>query len=153
LINDLIPKVANIPEADIFVSGGNKSSDGLGDITVDIRGVEMDEMTKVAVEFERIMNETGYFSAVQSSYINPKLEVQFQGDPAAIIQQKLNNAQVGTVIRALVDGDDDSAYKELDEQYDIIVTLQKGFKAAPEDFSESLIHGKDGHIPSVSVGD
>ncbi|HLT22874.1 MAG TPA: efflux RND transporter permease subunit, partial [Bacteriovoracaceae bacterium] len=153
LINDLIPKVANIPEADIFVSGGNKSSDGLGDITVDIRGVEMDEMTKVAVEFERIMNETGYFSAVQSSYINPKLEVQFQGDPAAIIQQKLNNAQVGTVIRALVNGDDDSVYKELGEEYDINVTLDKGFKKSPEDFSQFLIHGKDGLIPIVSVGD
>src|SRR5690606_19897734 len=133
--------------------GGNKSSDGLGDITVDIRGVEMDEMTKVAVEFERIMNETGYFSAVQSSYINPKLEVQFQGDPAAIIQQKLNNAQVGTVIRALVNGDDDSVYKELGEEYDINVTLDKGFKKSPEDFSQFLIHGKDGLIPIVSVGD
>lgn len=153
LINDLIPKVANIPEADIFVSGGNKSSDGLGDITVDIRGLDMEDMAKVAEEFRAIMNETGYFSAVQSSYINPKLEVQFEGDPAAIIQQKLNNAQVGTVIRALVNGDDDSVYKELGEEYDINVTLDKGFKKSPEDFSQFLIHGKDGLIPIVTVGE
>jgi HAE1 family hydrophobic/amphiphilic exporter-1 len=152
LIKDMIPKVANIPEADIFISGGNKTNDGLGDITFDIRGVDMKDMAKVAAAYTKIMNESGYFSSIQSSYITPKLEVQFQGDPAAIIQQKLNNAQVGTVIRALVNGDDDSVYKELGEEYDINVTLDKGFKKSPEDFSQFLIHGKDGLIPIVNVG-
>lgn len=153
LIKDMIPKVANIPEADIFISGGNKTNDGLGDITFDIRGVDMKDMAKVAAEYTKILNESGYFSSIQSSYITPKLEVQFQGDPASIIQQKLNNAQVGTVIRALVNGDDDSVYKELGEEYDINVTLDKGFKKSPEDFSQFLIHGKDGLIPIVSVGE
>lgn len=153
LIKDMIPKVANIPEADIFISGGNKTNDGLGDITFDIRGVDMKDMAKVAAEYTKILNESGYFSSIQSSYITPKLEVQFQGDPASIIQQKLNNAQVGTVIRALVNGDDDSVYKELGEEYDINVTLDKGFKKTPEDFSQFLIHGKDGLIPIVSVGE
>ena len=153
LIKDMIPRVATIPEADIFVTGGNKTSDGLGDITIDVRGIEMKDMTKVAESFRQLMNDSGYFSSVQSSYINPKLEVQFQGDPAAIIQQKLNNAQVGTVIRALVNGDDDSVYKEMGEEYDINVTLDKGFKKSPEDFNQFLIHGKDGLIPIVNVGE
>lgn len=152
LMRDILPNMALIPEADIFISGGNKTNDGLGDITIDIRGVDMSEMSKVSDQFIQIMNETGYFSAVQSSYIKPKLEVQFQGNPAAIIQQKLNNVQVGTVIRALVNGDDDSVYKELGEEYDINVTLDKGFKKSPEDFNQFLIHGKDGLIPIVSVG-
>lgn len=153
LMKDILPSMALIPEADIFISGGNKSNDGLGDITIDIRGLEIDDMAKVAEQFTAIMNESGYFSAIQSSYIKPKLEVQFQGSPSAIIQQKLNNVQVGTVIRALVNGDDDSVYKEQGEEYDINVTLDKGFKKSPEDFNQFLIHGKDGLIPIVNVGE
>src|SRR5690606_14367513 len=59
LMNDMIPKVAVIPEAGIFVTGGKRSSDGLGDITVDIRGIETKDMVKVAEAFKQIMNATG----------------------------------------------------------------------------------------------
>src|SRR5690606_27954761 len=70
-----------------------------------------------------------------------------------LIQQKLNNAEVGSVIRAIVNGDDDSVYKESGEEYDVNVTLDKSFKKTPEDFSQFLIMGKDGLIPIESLGE
>lgn len=153
IMNDLVPKTTGIPEADIFISGGNKSSDGLGDITIDIRGENIKDMAEVSERFTKILNETGNFSSVDSSYIRPKLEVRFEPKPEAIIQQKLTNAELGSVIRALVNGNDESIYKEGGEEYDINVTLDKGFKKTPEDFNQFLIMGKDGLIPLVSMGE
>lgn len=153
IMNDLIPKVALIPEADIYLSGGNKSNDGLGDITIDVRGENIKDMAAVSEKFMQIMNETGYFSAVKSSYIRPKMEVRFEPRPEALIQQKLTNAELGNVIRALVNGNDDAVFKEGGEEYDINVTLDKGFKKTPEDFRQFLIMGKDGLIPIASLGE
>lgn len=153
IMNDLLPKTALLPDAKIFLSGGNKSNDGLGDITVDIRGENIEDMAKVSERFTHIMQESGYFSGVKSSYIRPKMEVRFEPEPSALIQQKLTNAEVGAVIRALVNGNDDSVFKDKGEEYDINVTLDKGFKKTPEDFNQFLIMGKDGLIPIVSLGE
>ncbi len=153
IMNDLIPKVAVIPEANIFLSGGSKSNDGLGDVTLDIRGDDIQKMAQVANTYRKVMNETGYFSAVRSSYVRPKLEVRFEPNPEALIQQKLTNVEVGQVVRALVNGNDQAVYKEGGEEYDINVTLDKGFKANPEDFNQFLIMGKDGLIPIVTLGE
>ncbi len=152
IMNELIPAVSTLPEARVFLSGGNRSNDGLGDITIDIRGDNIEEMAKVSEKFSKLMNETGKFSSIKSSYIRPKMEVRFEPNPEALIQQKLNNSEVGAVIRALVNGNDDSVFKEGGEEYDINVTLDKGFKKTPEDFSQFLIMGKDGLIPIVSLG-
>ena len=153
IMNDLIPKVAVIPEANIFLSGGSKSNDGMGDVTLDIRGENIKEMAGAAEKYLKVMNETGYFSSVRSSYVRPKLEVRFEPNPEALIQQKLTNAEVGQVVRALVNGNDEAVFKEGGEEYDINVTLDKGFKANPEDFNQFLIMGKDGLIPIVSLGE
>lgn len=153
IMNELIPVTALLPEAKVFLSGGNKTNDGLGDITIDIRGDNIKDMAQVSEKFMSIMNETGYFSAVKSSYIRPKMEVRFEPKPEALIQQKLTNAEVGAVIRALVNGNDDSVYKEGGEEYDINVTLDKGFKKTPEDFNQFLIMGKDGLIPIANLGE
>ena len=152
IMNDLIPKVAVIPEANIFLSGGSKSNDGMGDITMDIRGDDIQAMAQAAEKYIKVMNESGYFSSVRSSYVRPKLEVRFEPKSEALIQQKLTNAEVGQVVRALVNGNDQAVYKEGGEEYDINVTLDKGFKANPEDFNQFLIMGKDGLIPIVSLG-
>jgi len=153
IMNDFLPKTALIPEAKIYLSGGNKTNDGLGDITIDIRGDNINEMAGVSERFTHIMNESGFFSGVKSSYIRPKMEVRFEPNPEAVIQQRLTNAAVGSVIRSLVNGNDESVYKEGGEEYDINVTLDKGFKKTPEDFNQFLIMGKDGLIPISSLGE
>lgn len=153
IMNDILPKTATLPEARIYLSGGNKSNDGLGDVTIDIRGENIQDMAKVSEKFTHLMNETGYFSGVKSSYIRPKMEVRFEPRPEALIQQKLTNAELGSVIRALVNGNDESVFKEKGEEYDINVTLDKGFKKTPEDFNQFLVMGKDGLIPIVSLGE
>jgi len=152
LMDDLLPRVSNIPEAEIIISGGSRNSSNQGDITIDVRGDDFAQMSQAAEKMRKIMGETGYFSAVESSFRIPKMEVRFTPDPTKVIRQNLSNNQVGSVIRALVNGNDDAVYKEGGEEYDINVTLGEQFKRNVEDFDQFLILGKDGLIPISSLG-
>ncbi|MDD0851530.1 efflux RND transporter permease subunit [Halobacteriovorax sp. GB3] len=152
LIDDVLPKLTKIPEAEIILSGGERSASNQGDVTIDVRGDDFKSMSEAAEKMKQIMAETGYFGAIESSFRVPKMEIRFSPDPKKVIGQRLTNVQVGSVIRALVNGNDNAVYKEGGEEYDINVTLAPDFKGNIEDFDRFLIHGKDGLIPISSLG-
>lgn len=152
IMDDLLPKIAMIPEAEITLSGGSSTASNYGDITIDIKGSDFKDMEDTAKKMKSIMEKTGYFSSIESSFKEPKMEVRFTPDPKSMIKQNLTNTDAGTVIRALVNGNDDATYKEKGEEYDINVTLAPEFKQSIEDFDNFLILGKDGLLPISSVG-
>ncbi|PIK13779.1 efflux RND transporter permease subunit [Halobacteriovorax sp. JY17] len=153
LMSDLLIDLTKIPEAEITLSGGSSSSGNVGDVTIDVTGSSFSEMVKTSEKMKEIMANSGYFGSVQSSYRVPKMEIQFNPDSSKIIRQGLTNVQIGQVIRGLVNGNDDSVYKEDGEEYDINVTLGDDFKKNVEDFDSFLIHGKDGLIPIATLGE
>ncbi|CBW27612.1 putative transmembrane Acr-type transport protein [Halobacteriovorax marinus SJ] len=152
LMAELLIDLAKIPEAEVTLSGGDSGSGGQGDITIDVTGRNFEEMAKASEKMKEIMANSGYFGSIESSYRIPKMEVQFNPDASKIIRQGLSNVQIGQVIRGLVNGNDDSVYKEEGEEYDINITLGDDFKKNVEDFDSFLIHGKDGLIPIASLG-
>jgi len=151
LMNELLPKIALIPEADITMAGQSNSGDQ-GDITIDIRGESYEDMIAVSKKMKAIMFDTGYFSAVQNSYRVPKMELKFSSNPEALIKQDVYNTDIGSVIRALVNGNDEAIYKENGEEYKINITLAKQYKKSVESFDKFLIKGKDGLIPISNLG-
>lgn len=153
VMDDILPKVSNIPEAEITLSGGNRNSGNEGDITINITGRNFDEMIVASKKMQEIMKESGYFSSIESSYRIPKMEIQFMSEPQKVIRQNLSSSRLGGTIRALVNGNDDAVYKEDGEEYDINVTLAPEFKRNISDFDKFLIHGKDGLIPISTLGD
>jgi HAE1 family hydrophobic/amphiphilic exporter-1 len=153
LVDDLLPKVSNIPEAELsFLTSGSSGNGGQGDITLDITGQDFDAAILASEKIREMMGKMGNFSSIESSYRRPKMEVRFTPNPSAMIKQNLSNNQVGTVIRALVNGNDDAVYKENGEEYDINVTLEKTYKRSVEDFDQFLVLGKDGLIPISQLG-
>lgn len=152
IMDDILPKLSMIPEAEITLQGGDRNASNVGDVTIDIRGNDFNDMSKASEKMRTIMEESGYFSSVKTSYRRPKMEIRFTPDPPAMIKQSLDNSEAGAVIRALVNGNDEAVYKEEGEEYDINVTLAKEFKQSIEDFDNFLILGKDGLIPISSVG-
>lgn len=152
LMDGLLPEISKISEAEIVLSGGESTSGNDGDVTIDVRGTNFDDMSLVAEKMKVLMSKSGYFSSVQSSFRIPKMEIRFTPDPVKVINQGLTNAQVGSVIRALVNGNTDAVYKEGGEEYEINVTLASDFKRNVEDFDKFLILGKDGLIPISSLG-
>lgn len=153
LMNAMIPQTTNIPEAEITYTGGSRSVSNDGDITIDIRGRNFEDMVTASKKMQEIMKNSGYFGSIESSYRVPKMEVQFKSETQKVIRQSLTSARMGGVIRALVNGNDDAVYKEGGEEYDINVTLAPEFKRNISDFDKFLIHGKDGLIPISSLGE
>ena len=151
IMNELLPKIALIPEAEITLAGQSNNGDQ-GDITIDIRGENYDDMIAVSMQMKEIMEELGNFSSIQNSYRIPKMELKFNPNPDALIRQNIYNNDVGTVIRALVNGNDDAIFKENGEEYDINITLAKAYKKSVESFDKFLIKGKDGLLPISSLG-
>ena len=152
IMNALLPKIALIPEADISLSGDSNGAVAQGDITIDIRGESYEDMIAVSEKMKNIMIETGNFSSIKNSYRIPKMELRFSPNPESLIKQDVYNNNVGAVIRALVNGNDDAIYKEGGEEYDINITLAKDYKTSVESFDNFLIKGKDGLIPISSLG-
>ncbi len=152
LIDSIVPKISNIPDALIMVTGGDRQTTNEGDLSINIKGNDFEVMRKVTYKIRSLMIKTGYFSSIENSYKIPKMELQFFPDAKKIIEQGLTNAQVGTVIRSLVNGNDDSVYKENSEEYDINIVLASEFQKNISDFDNFLIHGKDGLIPISSLG-
>lgn len=152
IINVLIPQMALIPDAEVTIDSVQTSTSADGDITIDIRGEDYGEMTDVSIKMVRIMEESGYFASIDNSYKIPKMEMRFKPDPENMIKQSLSNSDVGGVIRALVNGNDDAVYKEKGEEYDINVTLADEYKRSSKGFNQFLISGKDGLLPISQLG-
>ncbi|MFG1482051.1 efflux RND transporter permease subunit [Halobacteriovorax sp. HFRX-2_2] len=152
IMDDLLPKVSNIPEAEITLTGGSRNASNDGDITINVTGDDFDNMVIASEKMQKIMKDSGYFSSIESSYRIPKMEIQFVSEPQKVIRQNLSSSRLGGTIRALVNGNDDAVYKEGGEEYDINVTLAPEFKRNISDFDKFLIHGKDGLIPISSLG-
>ncbi|MFT6630429.1 MAG: HAE1 family hydrophobic/amphiphilic exporter-1 [Bacteriovoracaceae bacterium] len=152
LIEYLLPKIALIPEAEITLESTQRSTDNSGDITIDIRGESYEEMSNVSRSMVQIMEDSGYFTSVKNSFRIPKMEIKFKANPQNIIKQDLSNSDIGGVIRALVNGNDDAVYKENGEEYDINVTLANEYKQSIKGFDKFLIKGKDGLLPISKLG-
>ena len=152
LMDQIFKSISKIPEISFIISGGERSTDGFGDITVNIEGENYSEMIAVSKKMQEIMSNSGYFRTIDNFYKKPKMEIRFTPDANAIINQNLNNVRMGAVIRSLVNGNDDAIYKEGGEEYDINVRLAKEYKTSIEDFDNFLILGKDGLIPISNLG-
>ncbi|MAZ46941.1 MAG: hypothetical protein CME65_00170 [Halobacteriovoraceae bacterium] len=154
LINDLIPKMATIPDASVTMArGAGGGASGQADITIDVRGIEYEKMVKISQEMEEIMKESGFFRSITSSHKDPKDEIVFYPNNLNMQQFGVDNSQVGPLIRTAVTGDDIAVYRERGEEYDINVTMGEEFKRNISDISTLYVNSKGGLLPIDRLGE
>lgn len=154
LITDMTPAIAKIPGAKITLARGESGGPpGLGDVTVDVYGYDYDTMVQIASDFEEIMKESGYFRATVSSHKDPRDEVVFVPNDAAMRRFGVINAELGGLIRTAITGDDTAIYKEQGEEYKINVTLADRFKSSTEDLSSLFVQSNSGLLPLANLGE
>ncbi len=153
IINELTPKFALIPDAIISMArGSGGGASGQADITIDVRGIDYDQMVMYSKQIEQIMTESGYFRSITSSHKDPKNEVVFRPNIEVMQEFGVSNSQIGPVIRTAVTGDDVGIFREKGEEYDINVTLSDEFKRDTKDIASVLISTKGGLIPIEKLG-
>lgn len=154
IINELVPKFATIPDAEVtFARGSGGGASAEGDVTVDVYGIEYDKMVALSQKVEDIMKQSGYFRSIESSHKEPKNEIVFIPNPGAMESFGVTNAQVGPLIRTAVTGDDSAVFREFGEEYDINVTIADEFKRNLDDISSLYINAKGGLLPISRLGE
>ncbi len=152
LIKQLTPLVAEIPEAEITISGVAHGSGG-GDITINVYADDYDTLVDLSHKVRSVMDKTGYFGSVKSSYRTPKDEIRFEANKNSMIAQNVQNSYLGMTMRNLINGNDDNTFKEKGEEYPINIELRDEQKENISDFEKFGIWGKDGLISIGRLGE
>ena len=152
IVHELIPFMAQIPDAEINIERGEARGGIEGDITINIYGRDYQTMIGISQAMKRKMEESGYFRSVKSSYKVPKKEIRFLPDQKRLVEAGLTDAEIGGVVRASVYGDDSNIYKEEGEEYDINVKLDEKYTEDFDDLKQINVISKKGLIPVSELG-
>jgi hydrophobic/amphiphilic exporter-1 (mainly G- bacteria), HAE1 family len=151
VIEELTPFVANISDADITLARGIGIG-GEGDLTIYVYGESFDEIMELSSKMRKIMEESGFFRSIASSYQFPKNEIKFIPDQKRLILDGIRGVDIGRVIRASVYGDDSNIYKEKGSEYDINVKLDERYIEDFNDVKQINIITRKGSVPVVEFG-
>ncbi len=152
IINSLTPYIATIADAEITFRRQRRGPSDEGDISINLYGKDYSKMITMSKELKEIMEDSGYFRSVVSSYKTPRNEVRFIPDQDKIKNYDLVNVALGIVLRSSIYGDDSNIYKENGEEYDINVSLDERYTQELEDLKKIDIISKKGLVPITKLG-
>jgi HAE1 family hydrophobic/amphiphilic exporter-1 len=127
--DSLIEPLCTIPDLEFSVVAG-RSHGNEGDMDVELYGPEYTELVKLSEQVKKIMYETGNYQSIISSYKIPRKEMRFISDTFRSSVYGGNNALLGTVLRASIEGDDASVLRDRGEEYDINVSLDEKYTSS-----------------------
>ena len=153
IIRDISPQLALIPDAEVEVARGESRGSNDSDISINVSGLEYETMISLSSQMRKIMQESGYFQSVVSSYKSPKSEATFIPDPAKMERYGVKSSHVGQVVRSSIYGDDTNIFRENGEEYDIVVEMGDEFKTSLDAMSRINIIADTGLIPITALGD
>ncbi|MCF7895060.1 MAG: efflux RND transporter permease subunit [Candidatus Omnitrophica bacterium] len=152
IIQELIPFTAQIPDAEINIRRGEARGGIEGDVSVNVYGPDYDKIIEISENMREIMQDSGFFRSVTSSYKMPKKEIRFFPDQEKLIEHGLTAAEIGNTIRASVYGNDSNIYKEGGQEYDINVKLDKRYSQDFDDLKQIQIISSKGMFPVTELG-
>jgi hydrophobic/amphiphilic exporter-1 (mainly G- bacteria), HAE1 family len=153
IINSLIPLLSGIPDIEVHLARPSMRGDlESGDISINIYGIDYDKIIELSKKAKEIMEDSGYFRSVSSSYKIPKSEIEFIPDQDSLIEYGLSSGYVGMVLRSSIYGDDSNIYKEAGEEYDINIELDSRYTETPADIKEISLFSPKGLIPLDELG-
>lgn len=153
MIQSLLPKLAKIPDAEFMLFRGRPDGGGdSDDIAINLTGNNFQEVLQNANQFKKILSNTGYFQNVRISYKKPGYELTFKPDKNKMAEYNVMNAQVGSVLRSSIYGNDSNVYKENGEEYKINIKLREHYINFPSDIDEISVMTRKGIVPIENLG-
>lgn len=152
IIQELIPFTAQIPDAEINIRRGEARGGIEGDLSINVYGLDYHKIIEISEKMREMMQGSGFFRSVTSSYKTPKKEIRFFPDQEKLIEHGLTAAEVGNTIRASVYGNDSNIYKEGGQEYDINVELDERYRKDFDDLKQIQIISAKGMFPITELG-
>ena len=126
IAESLVEPLCTIPDLEFSVTAG-RSFGNEGDMDIELYGPDYSELVKISERARGIMNETGNYQSIISSYKVPKREMRFISDSFKSTVYGGKNIGLGGTLRAAIEGDSSSVFRERGQEYDINVALDEKY--------------------------
>jgi HAE1 family hydrophobic/amphiphilic exporter-1 len=153
MVRVIRPMVASIPDADVQVSMASSTGgpQAAADILVTVSG-PADQLEEVTEQVTAAVAEIEGLIDVRNTIDAPRNELVFRPDRAALADAGLTVGQVGTTIRAALEGEVAGVFRSAGDEIDIRVRYPEDARLRPEQVSELRIPSAAGRIPITAVG-
>ena len=151
LARDMMPKLAEIPDAEIQIIAGELTGSSTNDMVLNIYGEDDALRNEYAVQLLEKINNLEEVSSAVLAQQTPNNETRFIPDQSRMNSWGVQNAYAGATLRAALYGNDDYKYKEKGEEYPIIVEFAKPFKTASM-FNNVYVNSQKGMVALSDLG-
>ena len=153
LARQMLPKLSEIPDAEIQVMAGKgMSSSSTSDMVLNIYGEDDDIREGYASKVLAMINEIPEVATAVLAQQTPNNEIRFIPNQEKMNFWGVQNSYAGTSLRAALYGNDDYKYKERGEEYPIILEFARPFKNGSL-FDNVYVNSQKGMVALSQLGD
>jgi HAE1 family hydrophobic/amphiphilic exporter-1 len=152
IMDELTKFIATIPDVEVSYGRGVAVEAGLGDVAIDLYGVDYDMMIQLSQQMKDLMQRSGYFKSVISSYKDPRDEIRMKPLQEKLVEYGVTASSVGLSFRSSVYGEDSNMYKEKGEEYKVNIELNDAYAQDFDDIKVMSILSRKGLIPLNELG-
>ncbi len=152
---ELRPLLADLPDATVTAMATNPGAVGGGQapIQLEISGPDYAALAGMADAVTRELSMVPQLSDVSNTLEEPRTEVVFRPDRAALADYGLTVGQVGQVLRGSLEGSLAGVYRgEIGRERDIRVRLVEDARARVDQVGEVQVRTPRGAVPMSSLG-
>lgn len=162
-INKIRPMLSEIPDAKISVSsvGGIAGENEGADMTIEVKGVEMDKVIALSDQVFNILSHTPDLTDLNSSWKGDKPEISIVPIRERLehyglspnLSQATTIQMLGGLVRYNITGNDGTIYRENGEDFPIRVQLDKKCRSTVRDVQTMEILTPRGPVPLEAIAD
>lgn len=148
LMDSVRTLVSVVPGVKVSVSRGHGEGGGNKPVEISVRGESLDELRRLARELQAVFFRTPGAVDIDNTLEEGKPELQIRVDRAQADDLGLNLAAIPLTIRALVEGEVVTRFKDGQEEYDVRMRLDEQFRSSVDDVGRILVaSGKE--VPGI----
>jgi multidrug efflux pump subunit AcrB len=152
ILEELRAEVKTLTGAAFKISEQSEGPPTGAPVSIDISGDDFAELGRLRQEIKNKIEKIPGLVDLRDNFNNGKPEIRVTVDRALASTSKLSTSQIANTVRTAINGTEASKFRELDDEYDIVVRLGKDQRSAIEDIGNLRIaNGDDDQIPISSV--
>ena len=146
------PLVSAIPGAEINIFAGEERGGMAPGVEIEVTGPDLKEINKISEQIIEILKGVDGMIDIRSSYEAGKPEMVFKPNRDRMSQYGVTSYNIAMSLRTAFEGTEVSYFRELGENYDIRVLLDRQYREELDNFSNMLIRVGSSYIPLTQLG-
>ena len=144
IINELRPRLIDIPAARIILRPGSMIGGGEADLTIEVIGSDMKILSALANQVIDVARRIRGVVEPRSSWRTGKPEIKITPRREMLADQNLSVANLAMTMRTMIEGQKVSKYREGSREFDIRVKLREEDLQKIEEVPDFSVMTKDG---------